>query len=655
MFSTARRQVAWLIGVAAIGLLAVGALAYQSYYRQALRDVHETLELQRSASDAIALLRVAETGQRGFLLAGTADFLEPYRAAQQALPGQLRALRRAARKPADRQAVARLSSLAESKMGELAETIALHRAGRHADALAIVMEGRGRRLMVAAENEVSRLLLAQRAELAARQSAADRGLGRLLAVLTGAWIFLVLAVGAGIWSARRSASEARRSADLLRSSELAYRTLADGATDLVRVANGRGDLVYVSPSCKPLLGFSQAEMLAMPPRALLHDDEREHTRALFEQVMGGGRSAHAHTHRLRTSLGEHRWFETQFHALRNDKGELDGVHLTSRDITERHKAEAALRAQTELLNSILASMGDGVVVLAPDRRVLAINGPAREFVSWSEGDIVPKEWAREHVFLLDGTTPCAPEHAPMTRALRGEPSESELVLRIADGRFRVVRTNARPIHDGATLVGCVAVLHDTTERRQVERELKESEQQLRLREVALKAHGELMRALSLRDDLTGLYNRRGFSEIADQALRTLTRAKLPGCLFFADLNGLKIINDTLGHELGNHAIGAAAEVLRAVFRDSDVVARLGGDEFAVLAQECGLGDVLAVLQRIDDQVALRNRQEQRYTLSLSIGTAVFEPPTVVDLNALMDAADQAMYEQKRLSKQRRGA
>src|SRR5262249_2502820 len=118
----------------------------------------------------------------------------------------------------------------------------------------------------------------------------------------------------------------------------------------------------------------------------------------------------------------------------------------------------------------------------------------------------------------------------------------------------------------------IAVFRDVTEKKLHEAQLVEKSEQLR--------------ALSLRDELTGLHNRRGFVEAAEQQLKAALRAGESCAVFFADLNGMKVINDQLGHDMGDSALCAAAEVLSAVFRASDVIARLGGDEFAVFAGEC---------------------------------------------------------------------
>jgi diguanylate cyclase (GGDEF)-like protein len=153
---------------------------------------------------------------------------------------------------------------------------------------------------------------------------------------------------------------------------------------------------------------------------------------------------------------------------------------------------------------------------------------------------------------------------------------------------------------------------------------------------------------ALRDELTGLYNRRGFLELSSRQLSAARDAGRPALLFFVDLNGMKLINDQLGHEQGDRALVETAEVLRVCFRDSDVVARLGGDEFVALLPNGDASQLAALHERVEREIALRNADPIRaFRLSASIGAAVFDPSAPETIEALLARADALMYEQKK--------
>lgn len=151
--------------------------------------------------------------------------------------------------------------------------------------------------------------------------------------------------------------------------------------------------------------------------------------------------------------------------------------------------------------------------------------------------------------------------------------------------------------------------------------------------------------LSLSDELTGVLNRRGFLFQAEQQLRTADRLKQNLWLMMIDMDGLKIINDTYGHEEGSRSICIVAEILRGTFRRADLVARIGGDEFVVLGVE---GSAHMSMARLDHALVARNDAAER-KLSISIGI-VERLPGGAGIEGLMVDADKKMYQQKRLKK-----
>ncbi len=156
-----------------------------------------------------------------------------------------------------------------------------------------------------------------------------------------------------------------------------------------------------------------------------------------------------------------------------------------------------------------------------------------------------------------------------------------------------------------------------------------------------------LRYLALTDDLTCLFNRRGFFAAATQQLKLAQRNGQNLLLLFCDVDNLKKINDSYGHRVGDLALIHTADALEQTFRDSDILARLGGDEFVVLAAEASVNTSEVILRRLEKALKKSNAGESRYQLSLSVGVARFEPKCAVSLGELMSQADEAMYEQKR--------
>jgi len=157
-----------------------------------------------------------------------------------------------------------------------------------------------------------------------------------------------------------------------------------------------------------------------------------------------------------------------------------------------------------------------------------------------------------------------------------------------------------------------------------------------------------LRAMSLTDELTGLYNRRGFVNLADRQMALAARTGWRLMLLFADLDGLKHVNDRFGHAEGDLFLTDMAGLLKHTFRASDVVARVGGDEFAVLAIDTPADDGEPMLRRLRRAIESHNAKAGRqWTVAASIGVAHYNPANPRTLGELLDEADAMMYEQKR--------
>jgi two-component system cell cycle response regulator len=158
---------------------------------------------------------------------------------------------------------------------------------------------------------------------------------------------------------------------------------------------------------------------------------------------------------------------------------------------------------------------------------------------------------------------------------------------------------------------------------------------------------ETLLALSLTDELTGLYNRRRFFVLAEQYLRVAIRAKKRLLLLYIDMDGLKWINDHCGHSDGDKALIDLGSILKKTFRESDIIARIAGDEFVVLLESTDENDEM-LITRLDESIRDYNVKVSRdYKLSISVGTAQFDPEYPISIDELLSKADALMYAQKR--------
>lgn len=161
-----------------------------------------------------------------------------------------------------------------------------------------------------------------------------------------------------------------------------------------------------------------------------------------------------------------------------------------------------------------------------------------------------------------------------------------------------------------------------------------------------------LRILSLVDELTGLYNRRGFLTLAEHQVKLSQRKNNGFYLIYADLDGMKAINDTYGHREGDRALIATAHILTDTFRGSDIIARMGGDEFTIVTIDSNHNSAETIAKRLKSRIDNFNATEKSpFCLSLSIGIVHFDPQTPHPLRELLEEADSLMYAQKREKKQ----
>ena len=290
----------------------------------------------------------------------------------------------------------------------------------------------------------------------------------------------------------------------------------------------------------------------------------------------------------------------------------------ARTVSRLRDAEARLRQGHDALHrsQAMANIGswewdsvEGVVEWSPELyRILGLES-GRGFESFAAvAELVPEA---ERPAVVAG----------FKRLLRGEsvPGGTFPIDR-RDGRRVWIRFEGGPAPDRPGVV--IGFVQDVTATKLVEEELSR---------------------LALRDDLTGLANRRAFTTVGEQLLRVAERAGETVLLVYVDLDGMKLINDRDGHAAGDRALRAAADLLRETFREADLVARIGGDEFCVLLPGQA-AEAKAAIDRLREAVA--NPRPDRPAVALSLGVVEGSPGSTIEY--LIRRADHAMYADKAL-------
>jgi diguanylate cyclase (GGDEF)-like protein/PAS domain S-box-containing protein len=418
----------------------------------------------------------------------------------------------------------------------------------------------------------------------------------------------------------RSIYEAERS--LRNTNEFLNRVLED-TTDAIAVTDLDGTVIHSNRRASEISGYPPEGLAGRNYKTLLPPEVIPLVREQAEKVVSGRADSFHMTTTLLRSDGQLRDVSLGGSPLLRD-GKTSGIIISADDITERKYAEEALREAKERYQRIVEDIPDLMCRFTPDTTLTFVNEefarsmgmPASALEGKSYLSLMPAEThdaIRKNLLSLTSVTPV------LTR-------EHEVVAE--NGRVMWQFWRDRALFDrSGRLAEIQSIGQDITERKRLEVRL---------------------RALSLTDELTGLYNRRGFLAMAEQQMKVARRLKKPTLLISADLDGLKTINDTLGHHEGDLALIEAGRIMRECFRESDIVARIGGDEFVVFQMENEPVDEAVLVSRVQKKLDAHNAQKNgAYALSLSVGTARFGHDTVLSLTEMLDAADKIMYERKR--------
>jgi len=294
-------------------------------------------------------------------------------------------------------------------------------------------------------------------------------------------------------------------------------------------------------------------------------------------------------------------------------------------IAEQQRISQALVESEEHFRSAFDYAAIGMALVSPEGNWLRVNRSLCEIVGYNEGELLASDFQ-----TMTHRDDLGNDLAEIYRILSGETLTCQVEKRYIHklGHFVWTSVNASLVRDAAGQpLHFIFQIQDITERKRAEAAIQ---------------------TLSLADELTGLYNRRGFMAFSRQHLNSLHRTNKGVIVVYADLDGLKTINDTFGHKEGDRALMKTAELMKETFRTSDVLGRLGGDEFTALAAVEPDGGVERLLARLQQRFANYNAMKLvPYELSISIGVAHRESHCPQSMEDLMALADLAMYENKR--------
>jgi len=430
---------------------------------------------------------------------------------------------------------------------------------------------------------------------------------------------------------KASAAQHKSNAIQLARERNLVRTYVDFAGVIIVVISKNQTVTLINNAGARLLGYRKNEIIG---KKWFDNFVPEQTRGAvidgFNKLLSGrSRAVEYFENPVMTKNGAEKLIAWHNSVIRDEAGRIYATLSSGDDITERKQIVEDLKSNEDRFRTIVENINVGIYRIGiyknkdgPYGRLIQANDALAQMLGY---DSVKKLLAAS---IADHYQDPQERTRFITDIVRtGSVKDRELCLLRKNGAAIWAAVTGKAQYDGQGGIKWIdGIIEDVSERKRLEEEL---------------------RALSLIDELTGLYNRRGFLTLAGQQLKIAERTKRQQLLLFADLDDLKRINDQLGHALGDQALRDTAQIFKDTFRTSDILARMGGDEFALLAVDASDSYAALLSKRLQEASSACNaRLGRRFSLSLSIGIALYNPGQPRSIDELLSEADRLMYRQK---------